>query len=61
MAPFRNSKIVMGLARNFLHYPARQARFRDIQGERNLPPHLLIETGKNRFLTLGDGAIRIVE
>jgi hypothetical protein len=61
MATFRSAKAVTKNTRTFFVYPARNAELHEQQRQLQLPVHELLESGKTRFLTFGDSAVRQFE
>jgi hypothetical protein len=61
MWPLQEAKVVTRNARNIMNYPARQAVLREQEISLSLPQHKLLESGKTRFLTGGDAAVRMLE
>jgi hypothetical protein len=61
MRPLQEAIVVTRNARNVLNYPARLAVFHEVQTALALPLHKLLESGKTRFLTKGDAAVRMFE
>jgi hypothetical protein len=61
MRPLQTAKVVTRNVRNAFNYPARQAVLREQQVALSLPLHKPVESGKTRFLTSGDAAVRMLE